>query len=282
MLVANIRDMTPALAKQSYDLLLADKGGITRDAALDLDGIRTVLALRSKYGSPQKTLDRSGEIRRSHLLRKGARQALSGDGSKPRWREGSEPSRRSSGPTTSIRITAGTGRCSRRATRRSISRSASNFRRLHDYRLARTRAALAQFGAGRAAVLRPAQHPLHHEHRHRRVGARQADALFAAHRQRRPVHLGFRLRGEASPAARAVARTTTTAARGCSACAAPSARTSSSFAPPRARSRRSSTTRALPTCRSASTSSSRRCSSSCRSSASKCATASRRCCRRAK
>jgi ABC-type nitrate/sulfonate/bicarbonate transport system substrate-binding protein len=56
ILVANIRDMTPALAKQSYDLLLADKGGISRDAALDLDGLRTVLALRSKYGLPQKTL----------------------------------------------------------------------------------------------------------------------------------------------------------------------------------------------------------------------------------
>ena len=48
--------MTPSLAKKSYDLLLADKGGITRDAALDLEGIRTVLALRSKYGQPQKTL----------------------------------------------------------------------------------------------------------------------------------------------------------------------------------------------------------------------------------
>jgi len=56
MLVANIRDMTPALAKQSYDLLVADKGGFTRDAALDVDGIRTVLALRSKYGVPRKTL----------------------------------------------------------------------------------------------------------------------------------------------------------------------------------------------------------------------------------
>jgi len=56
ILVANIRDMTPSLAKKSYDLLLADKGGITRDAALDLEGIRTVLALRSKYGQPQKTL----------------------------------------------------------------------------------------------------------------------------------------------------------------------------------------------------------------------------------
>ena len=56
ILVANIRDMTPALAKQSYDLLLADKGGMTRDVALDLDGIRTVLVLRSKYGTPQKAL----------------------------------------------------------------------------------------------------------------------------------------------------------------------------------------------------------------------------------
>jgi ABC-type nitrate/sulfonate/bicarbonate transport system substrate-binding protein len=56
LLVANIRDMTPALARQSYDLLLADKGGLTRDLALDPAGIRTVLQLRSKYGTPQKTL----------------------------------------------------------------------------------------------------------------------------------------------------------------------------------------------------------------------------------
>ena len=57
LLIANIRDITPALAKQSYDLLLADKGGVTRDIALDIDGIRTVLALRSKYGQPAKKLD---------------------------------------------------------------------------------------------------------------------------------------------------------------------------------------------------------------------------------
>jgi len=56
LLVANIRDMTPALAKQSYDLLLADKGGLTRDLAIDPAGMRTVLELRSKYGTPQKTL----------------------------------------------------------------------------------------------------------------------------------------------------------------------------------------------------------------------------------
>ena len=56
LLVANNRDMTPALAKRSYDLLIVAKGGLARDGALDVDGIRTVLALRSKYGVPQKTL----------------------------------------------------------------------------------------------------------------------------------------------------------------------------------------------------------------------------------
>lgn len=56
ILVANVRDMTPALAKQSYDLLLADKGGLARDLAPDLAGMRTVLRLRSKFGSPPKTL----------------------------------------------------------------------------------------------------------------------------------------------------------------------------------------------------------------------------------
>jgi len=56
MLVANNRDLTPALAKQSYDLLLADQAGIRRDVSLDLDGIRTVLRLRSQYGMPGKVL----------------------------------------------------------------------------------------------------------------------------------------------------------------------------------------------------------------------------------
>jgi len=56
ILIANVRDMTPALATQSYDLLLGDKGGLSRDLAPDLAGIRTVLHLRSKFGSPRKTL----------------------------------------------------------------------------------------------------------------------------------------------------------------------------------------------------------------------------------
>jgi len=56
LLIANIRDMTPALARQSYDLLLADRGGLARDLAPDAAGIRTVLGLRSKYGAQQKPL----------------------------------------------------------------------------------------------------------------------------------------------------------------------------------------------------------------------------------
>jgi ABC-type nitrate/sulfonate/bicarbonate transport system substrate-binding protein len=56
LLVAHIRDMTPSLAKRAYDVLLAEQGGLARDAALDMAGIKTVLDLRTKYGTPQKTL----------------------------------------------------------------------------------------------------------------------------------------------------------------------------------------------------------------------------------
>ena len=51
LLVANGRDMTPPLARQSYDLLLADKRGIARNLGLDPAGMRTVLRLRSKFGT---------------------------------------------------------------------------------------------------------------------------------------------------------------------------------------------------------------------------------------
>ena len=56
LLVANIRDMTPALARQSYDLLLDPRVGLTRDMKPDIEGIATVLALRAKYAVPAKTL----------------------------------------------------------------------------------------------------------------------------------------------------------------------------------------------------------------------------------
>ena len=157
-----------------------------------------------------------------------------------------------------------------------------DFRRLHDYRLARTRAALANSGLG--ALLCFDQHNIRymHEHRHRRMGARQADAIFTAHRQRRPVHLGFRLRGEAPPAACAVAAPRPLP-RGAPRPARRRRRGHRALQLRRARDQGDRwSTKASPTCRSASMSSSRRCSSSCRSSGSTCATASRRCCRRAK
>jgi ABC-type nitrate/sulfonate/bicarbonate transport system substrate-binding protein len=53
LLLANVRDLTPALAAQAYDMLA---GGFIRDASINLQGLRTVLALRSKFGRPQKTL----------------------------------------------------------------------------------------------------------------------------------------------------------------------------------------------------------------------------------
>ena len=51
----------------------------------------------------------------------------------------------------------------------------------------------------RAAALRLQQHPLRHEHPHRRVGPRQDDPLRAAHARRRAAPLGLRIGGQASP-----------------------------------------------------------------------------------
>ena len=56
LLMANDTSLTPELARLSLDILLDDKGGFWRDLALDLEGIRTVLALRTRFGVPQKTL----------------------------------------------------------------------------------------------------------------------------------------------------------------------------------------------------------------------------------
>lgn len=54
LLQKNVRGMTPELAAKTYDVLLGR--GFEPDAALDVEGIRTVLALRSQYGRPQKEL----------------------------------------------------------------------------------------------------------------------------------------------------------------------------------------------------------------------------------
>lgn len=62
LLVANVRAMTPALAKQTLEVLLDERSGFFRDVRLDPAGMETVLALRSKFGKvklydPQKYLD---------------------------------------------------------------------------------------------------------------------------------------------------------------------------------------------------------------------------------
>jgi hypothetical protein len=49
--------MFPELAAKSYDILLDPKQGFSRMAAIDLEGVRAVLALRSQYGEPKKLLD---------------------------------------------------------------------------------------------------------------------------------------------------------------------------------------------------------------------------------
>lgn len=56
ILQKNVRGMTPELAAKTYDVLLASRGGFDPAAALDVEGIRTVLKLRSEYGRPPKAL----------------------------------------------------------------------------------------------------------------------------------------------------------------------------------------------------------------------------------
>ena len=56
LLVANVRAMTPALARESLGILLGEKSGFYKDVRLDRPGAQTVLALRSKYAEPRKPL----------------------------------------------------------------------------------------------------------------------------------------------------------------------------------------------------------------------------------
>ena len=51
----NLPQMSPELAAQSYAALINPRG-FSPKARIDLDGVNTVLALRSRYGAPNKTL----------------------------------------------------------------------------------------------------------------------------------------------------------------------------------------------------------------------------------
>ena len=56
LLAENVPNMSPELAAATYAVLLADKDGFEPKARLDIEGIQTVLALRSEYGRPQRAL----------------------------------------------------------------------------------------------------------------------------------------------------------------------------------------------------------------------------------
>lgn len=56
ILLKNVRGMTPELAAKTYDVLLAPVGGFFPTGEIDMEGVRTVLKLRTEYGRPQKTL----------------------------------------------------------------------------------------------------------------------------------------------------------------------------------------------------------------------------------
>jgi hypothetical protein len=62
--VAILRKNLPAMNEQAgqtaYKVLLHPRDGFQRKAQIDLEGVRTVLRLRSKYGQPQKTLTDPG------------------------------------------------------------------------------------------------------------------------------------------------------------------------------------------------------------------------------
>ena len=57
VLQKNVRGMTPELAAKTYDVLLAPAGGFEPEGVLDVEGVRTVLKIRSRYGRPQKELN---------------------------------------------------------------------------------------------------------------------------------------------------------------------------------------------------------------------------------
>jgi ABC-type nitrate/sulfonate/bicarbonate transport system substrate-binding protein len=52
----NLPGVEAATAQSAYRIFLGPEEGFQKKARIDLDGVRTVLQLRSKYGRPQKTL----------------------------------------------------------------------------------------------------------------------------------------------------------------------------------------------------------------------------------
>ncbi len=56
VLLKNLPNLGPAGAQTAYGILLSPRDGFQRKAKIDMEGVKTVLALRSKYGQPRKSL----------------------------------------------------------------------------------------------------------------------------------------------------------------------------------------------------------------------------------
>jgi hypothetical protein len=54
----NVPQMSPELAEKTYGELLDPRTGFFRHARINVAGIRTVLALRTRYAQPHKVLDK--------------------------------------------------------------------------------------------------------------------------------------------------------------------------------------------------------------------------------
>ena len=54
--IKNVKGATRQSAETSYGILLDPKNGFTRDAAISVEGSRTAVQLREKYGKPQKKM----------------------------------------------------------------------------------------------------------------------------------------------------------------------------------------------------------------------------------
>ena len=56
ILLKNLPNLGQGGAQTAYGILLSPKDGFQRKARIDMEGVKTVLALRSKYGQPHKSL----------------------------------------------------------------------------------------------------------------------------------------------------------------------------------------------------------------------------------
>lgn len=61
ILVGRVPNMTPELAAATCEILLSDDRGFDPAARLNMEGVKTVLSLRSEYGLPKKKLTDSGK-----------------------------------------------------------------------------------------------------------------------------------------------------------------------------------------------------------------------------